>query len=740
MYISDSENINKDSIKLNASVPGNFELDMERAGLTNEPFFGTNILKLQELENKYIYYNKKFEFNGDTDNTYLLFEGVDTFADIELNGKKIAYTDNMLIPHEIKADGIINGENELWVNIKPTAAIARTLETQAGCEAAKYNWDALNIRKAPHMFGWDIMPRVVSAGIWRSVYLVEKPFDRIDDIYIYTVKIDEKEKTADVYIYFKTTINASLLKDYEIKAEGKCEDSTFSICQELFHTSGKLSLTVENAKLWETYDRGQPFIYETTIELIKNGEVLDSKDYNLGIRTVSLERTSVTDETGSGEFCFILNGQRLFVKGTNHVPCDPFHSRDAERLPQTLKMIKDIGCNAIRCWGGNVYEDDTFYDYCDKNGIMIWQDFAMACAIYPQNDDFQKKIKNEAIAIVQRLKKHPSILVWAGDNECDLVYTQWYGLNRDPNNNILTRKMIPQVINTYAPDAVYLPSSPYVDNFAYNTDNKNLPEDHLWGPRDYFKSDYYKETTAHFASEIGYHGCPSVASIKKFISPDKISPANINDDEWLVHASSPEVSPTSVYAHRNKLMADQIKVLFGFIPDNIEDFSLLSQISQAEALKFFIELFRSAKWRRTGIMWWNLIDGWPQFSDAVVDYYYNKKLAYEYIKRSQQSVCLMFREPTNNKLELTAVNDTFENINLAYTVKNLADGKLLFSSSCDINPNSGCVINSLDYDETKQEFYLIEWKLNGQRSFNHYMAGKPPFNYKKYLNMLKEII
>ena len=147
----------------------------------------------------------------------------------------------------------------------------------------------------------------------------------------------------------------------------------------------------------------------------------------------------------------------------------------------------------------------------------------------------------------------------------------------------------------------YLPSSPYISKAAYETENDNCrPENHLWGPRDYFKGNYYVNSTAHFASETGYHGCPSPESLKKFI---------------------------------NALMANQIKVLFGEEFNDLETFSLASQLSQAEAVKFFIERFRSQKWRRTGLIWWNLIDGWPQISDAVVDYYYNKKIAYSFIKR-----------------------------------------------------------------------------------------------------------
>lgn len=172
-----------------------------------------------------------------------------------------------------------------------------------------------------------------------------------------------------------------------------------------------------------------------------------------------------------------------------------------------LPMLADIGCNTVRCWGGNVYENEKFYDFCDRNGIMVWQDFAMACAVYPQDDEFAKAIGEEAETIIKALRHHPSIVLWAGDNECDAAHA-WNSHPTDPNENILTRKILPEKVRAHSTFTPYLPSSPYIDEEAYKS-GKPTSEDHLWGPRDYFKGDYYKNTVCHFASETGYHGCPS---------------------------------------------------------------------------------------------------------------------------------------------------------------------------------------------------------------------------------------
>ncbi len=335
-----------------------------------------------------------------------------------------------------------------------------------------------------------------------------------------------------------------------------------------------------------------------------------------------------------------------------------------------LPMLADIGCNTVRCWGGNVYENEKFYDFCDRNGIMVWQDFAMACAVYPQNDEFAKAIGEEAETIIKALRHHPSIVLWAGDNECDAAHA-WNSHPTDPNENILTRKILPEKVRAHSTFTPYLPSSPYIDEEAYKS-GKPTSEDHLWGPRDYFKGDYYKNTVCHFASETGYHGCPSPESLKKFIPKEHLWGC-LDDRYWICHAACMTPDPSDPFYYRIRLMWNQVVTLFGegsIALSDLEHFSRASQISQAEAKKYFIERFRLTKWRRTGIIWWNLIDGWPQISDAVVDYYGDKKLAYYYIKQSQKPVQMMFDEHCDGKLNLYAVNDTREDKTLAYTVEN----------------------------------------------------------------------
>lgn len=265
------------------------------------------------------------------------------------------------------------------------------------------------------------------------------------------------------------------------------------------------------------------------------------------------------------------------------------------------------------------------------------------------------------------------------------------------------------------------------------------PETHLWGPRDYFKSDFYRNTRASFTSEIGYHGCPNTSSIKRFVSPDKLWPYTDNE-EWDYHASNPFIDGDSFLNYRTTLMADQVKEMFGFIPDNLPDYALASQICQAEAKKFFIELVRSRK-KMTGILWWNLIDCWPQFSDAVVDYYYGKKLAYHFIKRVQADVLVMVSEASNWRQKVIIANDTGTAKTGCYKVWDSATGEILSARKFTVISGGLVETDQFKVCTTQKRLLLISWELSdGTKGSNHAVTGSPQFDLEIFRNQwLKSI-
>jgi beta-mannosidase len=732
---------------IDGTVPGNFEIDLEKAGRIPDPFFGKNMLDMFKYEDCHVFYAGKFTFTAEPGKRpEFVFEGIDTIADIYLNGEFLAHTDNMYLTHRIDGSALRDGENEIVVHIFPACIESRKNPVSAGNTHLKYNYECLRLRKSPAMFGWDITPRLVSAGIYRSAGIYLRPPESFRQCYLMTVSADAVRGTARVELFYETDIGDNPVTDYSITVRGRCGASEFSHSARLWFPSGKLRFDIEGAELWwpRGYSPGaygsagyKAKLYDIEVTLEKNGKAVDSYKTKTGLRTVKLVRTGTTGIFHEGAFHFIVNGRKVFIMGTNWVPVDSYHSRDKARIPRIMELLDDIGCNAVRCWGGNIYEDPLFYRYCDEMGILVWQDFAMACGVYPTDGEFKAVIYREAVQVIRLLRQHPSIILWSGDNECDQFVTG-DGYGRNPNLNRLTREAYPDAVYNEDPARPFLPSSPYIDEEAAMLPQEYLSENHLWGPRDYFKSQFYKGSLSHFASEMGYHGSVSVKSMRRFISPDKLWPWQDNG-EWLVHAASPEIDKNGSYVYRIGLMAKQIRELFGIIPDNLEDFVLASQISQAEAKKFFVELFRVQN-HRSGIIWWNLIDGWPQFSDAVVDYYFYKKLAYYYLRQSQKPLILTFAEPQNWELTLCASNLSGTGpLEFSYLVRDFASGETVLASKGACNDQETFELAALPYSQGEKKIYLIEWQSGSCSGKNHYLAGNPPFEFAFYRGFLKDV-
>ncbi len=726
---------------VDAEVPGDVHLDLSRAGvLPKDLFKGMNIRETELYESYDWWYEKEFSLSEipACKKIELKFSAVDCLAEYYLNGELIGTSDNALIPHEYDVTGIIAERNILQVKISSVLFDAYNgsydnafFESNMGL--VKSN-ESINYRKAAHCYGWDIMPRCVNYGIWRDVDVVFYNEYEIKDTYVITQQL----LNNNAYMMLMYELDMPVKKrddDIKIELSGKCGDSEFSVISDVRFKVGKVNFAIENPKLWWPHGYGNADLYDSEIKLIVNGECVSKKKISFGIRTVKLDRTDVTNGV-DGRFCFVVNGVDIMALGTNWVPLDAFHSRDLARVDKAVEMAADLECNIIRCWGGNVYESERFYELCDKNGIMVWQDFGMACLHYPMTDDFEERIRAEVKSVVCSLRQHPSIVLWAGDNEVDLMFI-FDSNNISPDTYKVTRKFLPEEIRRHDCTRPYLASSPYISGelFEKRNDFKYAPENHIWGPRDYFKSRFYTENGAHFISECGYHGCPGRESIEKFIDEENVWPYH-NNEQWILHSSDQCGNPARV-----NLMQNQIRQLFGSVPTNIEDYALASQVSQAEAKKFFIERIRCGKPVKSGMIWWNLVDGWPQMSDAIVDYYYEKKLAYHYIKNSQRPFTLMFDEIDSWGITLVADNNTLKTVNGTYEVKCADNDSIVMSGNFSVAPNSNFRIKKTTFMYSDKKMFYITWKLeDGTCGFNHYLAGMPPFNFENYKKHIPAII
>jgi beta-mannosidase len=600
------------------------------------------------------------------------------------------------------------------------------------------------------------MPRAVSAGIWRSIRLEERPADAIEQLYFWTESVGPAGAVLGMRFQFRAAVR-SLASNLALRCRGALVggEHTFEHVHPVEFVAGGCHINVPGVRLWWPHGYGEANLYDVTVQLLRDDQVIAERRERVGVRKLEVRRTAdappampprASAEDGArvdvpmdpaGHFQFVVNGEPIMVKGSNWVPLDAYHSRDAGRMARALDLFADLGCNMVRCWGGNVYEDHVFFERCDALGLLVWQDFAFACCRYPQTDDFLAQVRREAETIVEKIRNHPSLALWCGDNEVDQAYVS-SGLS--PEQNRLTREVLPQVVHRCDPHRAYVPSSPYIGPTTAHAPEPfaAAPEQHLWGPRGYYKSPFYTDHRAAFIGEIGYHGCPNVSTIRQFISPEHLWPWQANP-EWQAHAVYHWLAGDTMERDRIALMANQVREMFGGIPDALAEFALASQVVQAEAVKFFIESTRQRKWQTSGILWWNVIDGWPQFSDAVVDYYYAPKLAYHYIRRVQPPICVMVGEPGSGKyLPVIVGNDSLRDADVRYLVWE-AGGETLAQGTLHVPANQNRQAARIRHYASDHRLLLVEWQVNGEVFGNHALIGWPPFSLTQYRAWLTHI-
>ena len=746
-----------DAKTVKATVPGNCELDLVNAGLMPRPEVGMNVREFRKCEGYGWLYAKEFclphGFDG-CSRVKAVFDGIDTFADVFLNGVKVGESENMLIPHSFDVTkALVQGKNVLHVLIRSTF-----LESQKyDVGELGHQWgfaDGEPIRKAGYMGGWDIFPRLYCAGIWRGVRLEAVPDVTIDNVAWMFGNFDTKfaECTAKVLFRVKgpmSSYDLGMKVRVSLSRGGKV---AFSDEREYVAVQNEMRLLLDNPALWWPKGMGEPALYEAKIEVVgKDGELLASDVRNVGVRLVTLERDDVYGPDRPGRFLFRVNGEPCYIRGSNWVPLDSFPSRQAGRIVETLEMFEDLNCNMVRVWGGGVYEPQEFFDWCDAHGLMVWQDFMTGCSVFPQDDRYAALTEDEVKKVVIAFRNHPSLVMWSGNNENDGAGGFGWGalreFKKDCGRDRNSRRTIPDVLFEYDVTRPYLPSSPYKSPDVVAGLAKPS-EDHLWGERGYYKVDYYTNNTCWFASEMGYHGCADRESLEKMMTsgqvyPWKGIPAKFErdhlkldwNDEWRLKASNPFMRANRYLWGRNCLMTKQVSVMFGGVDTDLDTFIAQSQFVQAEAMKTFCELFRTRKFTRSnGLIWWNVRDGWPQLSDAVVDYYGAKKRAYYALKAAQQDqiVCLV------DDHTAWAVNDALKPVKGCARFTDAATGKVLLDAGeFEIPANGKLALGSVPFQG--KGVVLIDTTLGGRLCRNHFLYGEPPFSWTNVCKWVKSL-
>lgn len=726
-----------------ANVPGETVLALERAGMIPDPMVGTNVWGLFEWERRDWKYERTFGKVAAEkgERVVLRFEGVDTRAEYFLNGERLGMSANMFVPVEFDVTHRLKEENALTVILRsplrdPNEPLGVLGRSRVG------GTDVEGIRKAQHSFGWDIMPRLAVCGIWKGVSLAVVPEARIADVHWIVKDTDRAAKTATVLADCRIVAPRTLLHRARLRLTltrpGK---RAVSVEHPLRYFQTRDGLEVSDADLWWPRDAGEPALYDATAELVgADGAVLAADVRRIGLRTVGWERRDWHSERDPGTFRFLVNGEPVYMHGCDWSPMDALHSRDGQHLVRCLEMLVDLNCNMVRVWGGGVYEDDAFYDFCDANGILVWQDFMMGNVEPEQNDAFARTIHDEAKTQILRLRSHPCLAMWCGNNEQDRSVGQGWGrLAPDPAKDRISREVLPRVLRDFDPVTPYMPSSPWwTPDVVAGT--ARLSQDHLWGSREqYFKGDFWCRNTPTFVSEIGCHGCANVTSLRRMMSPsglypwpDKADKLDFNDD-WCCKSVSAYPEQRHWASKRNSLMTKQVGTFFGTVPDDLGEFAELSQIYQAQALKYWIELFRSRKGRTWGLLWWNLRDGWPILSDGVVDYWFGKKKSYAAIKSVQQPQLVTVVE----RGQLVAVNDRLHPVKGRVEVADVDSGRTLHSEEVELPSNARTVLCER-LPISGQGCLVVEYVFEGARRVNRCLYGDPPFDAGKVRNWMSE--
>jgi len=739
----------RDAKTVKATVPGNCELDLVNAGLMPQPEVGMNVREFRKCEGYGWFYAKEFDLPpgfGEGSRVRLVFDGIDTFADVFLNGVKVGEAENMLIPHSFDVTKALKaGKNLVQVLIRSTFF-----------ESQKYDVGELGyhmgfadgepIRKAGFMGGWDIFPRLYCSGLWRGVWLEAMPQVSVDNVAWMFGDFDAKFTRCKAKVHFRVKGPADAF-DWGSKVRltlSRGGKVAYSSEREYVAVQNEVRFMLARPTLWWPKGMGESALYEAKIEIVgKGGEVLASDVRNVGVRLVKLERDDVYGPERPGQFFFRVNGEPCYVRGSNWVPLDSFPARQAGRIVETLEMFEDLNCNMVRVWGGGVYEPKEFFDWCDAHGLMVWQDFMTGCSVFPQDDRYAALTADEVKKVVIALRNHPSLVLWSGNNENDAAGGLGWGsqkeFKQDCGRERNSRRTIPDVLYEYDVTRPYLPSSPYRSPDVV-AEIAKPSEMHLWGAREYYKTDYYTNSPCWFASEMGYHGCANRDSLEKMMTKGCVYPWNGTpakferdhrkldwNDEWRLKASDPFMKAHDFLWKRNDLMTNQIRIMFGGVDTDLNTFIAQSQFVQAEAMKTFCELFRTRKFTRfNGLIWWNVRDGWPQLSDAVVDYYGGKKQAYYALKNAQQDqiVCVV------DDHTAWAVNDALRPVKGRAKFTDAATGKVLLDAGeFEIPSNGKLALGAVPF--SGQGVVVIDAMLDGKPYKNHFLYGEPPFDWNE---------
>ena len=577
------------------------------------------------------------------DRIALLFEGLDTIASIWLNNKLIGKTNNMFIPFRFDVSNLLKPrDNSLLVKFEPAVRYAKKLMNRytTFSESDFENPHRVYVRKAQYQFGWDWCPPLPGCGIWRAVRLEGVKKAGLADLHVRTVDCNQHYADIKIAIQLDTIATEKFVCRLTLSHNGQ------SIEQNLTFNPGDTSqstlIRIERPALWWPAGYGPQNLYLLALQLRSGDEIIDQIQRKVGIRTAKLNRSSGEHYTrpkqeGGEKFQFEVNGRRIFAKGANWVPASIFAGSvtdsDYEKL---LKAAKNANINMLRVWGGGYYETDRFYQLCDQFGIMVWQDFMFACAYYPDRHWFLEEVEKEAAAIIKQLRNHPCLILWCGNNEIDWMHnTAMFGKGKKFYGKQIYHQLLPKLVVELDGDKDYIPTTPLrtTDSAEQIADRKrNLnamrsalyATEHQWDVwsghkpiREYLCP---AKDIPKFVTEFGLQSMPNMETIKNLCPAERLQIGSRWTEKYNYQVDG------------NSRLYRYIGDLFGTAKD-FQQFIYLSQITQARAVKTYVEHLRAHNFRNSGVLFWQFNDCCPAISWSAIDYMKRPKALYYYAKR-----------------------------------------------------------------------------------------------------------
>ncbi len=600
---------------LPATVPGGVHTDLLAAGRIPDPFVGDHEKDVQWVAESDWEYRRTVMVDAALlreERIFLVCDGLDTLATVHLNGQVVGQTDNMFRRYEWEVgERLVEGENEITVFFaSPVRYVLDRMNERPLAGVSQAIPGGPYLRKAPCQFGWDWGPMLPPIGIWKEMRLEGRSTARLSDVHL-----RQRHGDGQVIVSAQVALDCWQRADLSVvlritAPSGDVLDNSMSLaCGD----TCTLEVTISNPQLWWPNGYGDQPLYAVTVMLYAGDRLLDQKHVQLGLRTLELRRKP--DEWGES-FTFVVNGVPIFAKGSNWIPADSFPTRISDAfLEHLIWSAAESHQNMLRVWGGGFYEDDRFYDLCDRYGILVWQDCIYSCSIYPMDaPTFLENVRIETEQNVKRLRHRASLALWCGNNEMEAGWAHW-GWDRPEHKSLKAaydhffHRLLPAWIARLDPDTPYWPSSPSSDIPFDDPNSPQRGDMHYWdvwhGRRPFTA---YRTQYPRFMSEFGFQSLPPLKTIAFYARPQ----------DWNMTSYIMEHHQRG--NHGNGLILAQMTDTFQ-MPHDFASLVYLSMVLQAEGIRYGVEHWRRARARVSGTLFWQLNDCWPVASWASIDYF-----------------------------------------------------------------------------------------------------------------------